>query len=148
MAKPIYETDERTSKRMSAVRPLDTRPERALRRLLTAMGYRYRLNRYDLPGRPDLVFARRRCVIFLHGCFWHRHRGCPRTTMPARNVAEWRKKFQATVRRDRRNVQALADQGWRVLVLWECQVRDVAALQQRLRTFLDASPTTINEGKP
>jgi DNA mismatch endonuclease (patch repair protein) len=124
---------------MSAVRPLDTRPERILRKILTLMGYRYRLNRYDLPGRPDVVFPGRRCAIFLHGCFWHRHARCPRTTMPARNVAEWKKKFDATVKRDRRNVKALERDGWRVLVVWECHIKKVALLQQRLREFLDGA---------
>src|SRR5689334_4331175 len=97
MPADFYPTDEQTSRRMSAVRPIDTRPERVLRRLLTRMNYRYRLNRYDLPGRPDLVFSRRRRVIFVHGCFWHRHRHCAKTTTPVRNAEQWQQKFAATV---------------------------------------------------
>lgn len=124
---------------MGAIRPLNTRPEQVLRRLLTRMGYRYRLNRYDLPGRPDLVFSSRRRVILLHGCFWHRHRGCSRSTMPSRNVAEWQNKFESTVARDRSNARALQRAGWKVLVVWECQLRNNALLQQRLREFLDES---------
>lgn len=137
MVETAYETDPLTSLRMSSIRPLDTRPERVLRQVLTKMGYRYRLNRYDLPGRPDLVFSGRRCVIFLHGCFWHRHPGCSKSTMPARNVAEWKKKFNATMKRDRQNAKTLERDGWRVLVIWECQLGKVALLQQRLREFLD-----------
>jgi DNA mismatch endonuclease (patch repair protein) len=137
--KAVFQTDERTSRRMSAIRPLDTRPERTLRRLLTRMGFRYRLNRYDLPGRPDFVLSGRRCVIFLHGCFWHRHRGCFRATMPGRNVDAWQKKFENTVVRDRRNIRALQREGWRVLVVWECQLQNGALLQQRLRDFLNES---------
>ena len=139
MPKPFYQTDEPTSRRMAAVRPVDTRPERLLRRLLTQLGYRYQLNRYDLPGRPDLVFAGRRCVVFLHGCFWHRHPRCPRATTPARNAAEWQKKFRNTVERDRRNVRNLRQEGWRVLIVWECQMRKVALLQERLKEFLGES---------
>jgi DNA mismatch endonuclease (patch repair protein) len=141
-----FQTDERTSKRMAAVRPLDTRPERLVRRLLTRMGYRYRLNRYDLPGRPDLVFVSRRRVIFTHGCFWHRHAGCARATMPVRNVEAWQQKFEATVQRDRRNLRALQRDGWKVLVIWECQLRNVERLERRLRQFLTETKRRSSTG--
>jgi DNA mismatch endonuclease (patch repair protein) len=121
---------------MSAVRPLDTTPERVVRSLVTAMGRRYRLHRHDLPGRPDLVFVRARKVILVHGCFWHRHAGCKRCTTPARNAELWREKFARTVARDGRNLEALAALGWRVLVIWECETADAEALRARLAAFL------------
>jgi DNA mismatch endonuclease (patch repair protein) len=132
-----YVTDEATSKRMSAIRPLETTPEVAVRRFLTALKYRYRLNRYDLPGRPDIVFPGRRKVLFVHGCYWHRHAGCFRTTTPIRNVEMWRKKFQTTVERDLRNVRLLTEQGWQSFVIWECQIRTLEALRHQLEAFLN-----------
>ena len=131
-----YLSDEPTSKRMSKVRPLDTTPEKLVRSLVTGLGWRYRLHRHDLPGRPDLVFARSRKVILVHGCFWHRHSGCKRCTTPARNAELWQEKFTRTVARDVRNLAALAEQGWRVLVVWECETADAAALEARLAAFL------------
>ena len=122
---------------MSAVRPLETSPEVAVRKFLTALKYRYCLNRYDLPGRPDIVFPGRRKVLFVHGCFWHRHSGCTRTTTPSRNAKLWRKKFQATIERDLRNVRLLAEQGWQSFVIWECQVRSLEALRHELEAFLN-----------
>jgi DNA mismatch endonuclease (patch repair protein) len=133
-----YQTDGPTSRRMSAVRPKDTTPEKTVRSLLTRLGYRYRLNRTDLPGRPDVVFPGRRKVILVHGCYWHRHPGCPRTTTPARNARLWREKFSNTVARDERNLQALREAGWDVLLLWECEVQDADAVTRRLEAFLTA----------
>jgi DNA mismatch endonuclease, patch repair protein len=131
-----YKTDALTTLRMSAVRPRDTRPEKLVRSLLHRLGFRYRLNCHDLPGRPDVVFRGRRKVIFVHGCYWHRHPHCPRTTTPARNARLWREKFRNTVRRDAQHLRALAADGWAVLVVWECETRDVAALARRLESFL------------
>ncbi|MCK4626425.1 MAG: DNA mismatch endonuclease Vsr [Phycisphaerae bacterium] len=121
---------------MQRVRPADTAPERAVRSILTALGYRYRLHRSDLPGKPDIVFPSRRKVIFVHGCFWHRHARCNRATMPRRNVSLWVAKFERTVARDRRNVAMLRRSGWKVLVVWECDTRDQEQLKQKLGTFL------------
>jgi DNA mismatch endonuclease (patch repair protein) len=97
---------------------------------------RYRLHRHDLPGRPDLVFPRLRKVILVHGCYWHRHSGCRRCTTPVRNGGLWQEKFSQTVARDARNLAALAELGWRVLVVWECETADAAALEARLAEFL------------
>jgi DNA mismatch endonuclease (patch repair protein) len=132
-----YVTDEATSKRMAAVRPVATSPEVAVRKFLTALKYRYRLHCYDLPGRPDIVFPGRRKVIFVHGCYWHRHPGCPRATTPRRNAELWRKKFEATVERDRRNVSLLADRGWKSFIIWECQIPRLEALRPQVEAFLD-----------
>ena len=111
---------------MQAVRGKDTAPELALRSLLHRMGYRFRLHARDLPGKPDLVFRPRRKVIFVHGCFWHRH-GCKATTTPRTNVDFWRKKFDENIARDRRHIEALQDAGWRVAVVWECSLKGKSA---------------------
>jgi DNA mismatch endonuclease (patch repair protein) len=125
---------------MALVRPLDTKPEQLVRQLVQQLGYRrYQLNRYDLPGRPDIVVPQRHKVIFVHGCFWHRHRGCARTSLPGRNGALWQEKFRRTVQRDRKNLRVLRVAGWDVLVVWECEANERAALIERIRTFLRAS---------
>jgi DNA mismatch endonuclease (patch repair protein) len=109
---------------MRAVRARDTGPERALRRLLHARGYRFRLHRRDLPGSPDLVFPARRAVLFLHGCFWHGH-DCPRgARAPRANAAYWAAKIARNRARDAAALAALAAAGWRARVVWECALRD------------------------
>ena len=123
------------SERMSRVRSRDTKPELAARRLVYSMGYRYRL--YGrLPGRPDMVFSGRRKVIFVHGCFWHRHRGCPNCRMPKSNLKFWRRKFEGNRQRDQVNRNRLRRLGWGVLVIWECELNDTILLAQRIRKFL------------
>lgn len=121
---------------MRAVRSKDTKPEFVVRRLAHALGYRFRLHRKDLPGRPDLAFPGRKAVILVNGCFWHGH-DCPKgQTRPATNRAFWDAKLDGNRERDRRNEVALQEAGWRVLVVWECELRDGDALAARLRTFL------------
>lgn len=117
---------------MAAVRGKDTTPELLVRRMLHRAGLRFRLHRADLPGHPDLVLARHRTAIFVHGCFWHRHADCPRTTTPKRNARFWRAKFVANVARDRAAIVALRRSGWRVAVIWECEARDAKRLRRRL----------------
>ena len=121
---------------MRQVRSRDTNPEKLVRSLLHAMGYRFRLHRRDLPGCPDIVLPRYDAIIFVHGCFWHRHRGCPRSTMPASNKAYWLPKFERTVARDARNTRQLRRLGWRVMTVWECQTADRVRLAKRLASFL------------
>lgn len=123
---------EKRSWTMAQVKGRDTSPEKAVRSLLHRMGYRFRLQRKDLPGKPDIILPRRRTVIFVHGCFWHRHPGCKRATMPATNVEYWTRKFARNMARDVRNKAILESGGWRVLMVWECELRDLAALQARL----------------
>lgn len=96
------------------------------------MGLRFRLHRRELPGRPDIVLARHRTVLFVHGCFWHRH-GCSRTFFPSTHAGFWQDKFERNVERDGENRRALASLGWRVVVVWECETRNVAELESRLR---------------
>jgi DNA mismatch endonuclease (patch repair protein) len=123
---------ERRSANMSRVRGKNTEPELKVRRLLHHLGLRFRLHRKDLPGRPDLVLPKHRLAIFVHGCFWHRHVGCRRATTPATRVDFWNAKFAATVERDARQLEELAGQGWRVLVVWECELKDETALEDRV----------------
>lgn len=110
------------SERMSRIRSRDTAPELALRRRLHALGLRYRLHDRRLPGRPDLVLPRYRAAIFVHGCFWHRHGGCSIATTPKTNTAFWQDKFDRNVSRDARSSAALAEAGWRVFTVWECEL--------------------------
>jgi DNA mismatch endonuclease (patch repair protein) len=125
------------SRQMSLVRSKNTKPELLVRKLLFSLGYRYRLHGATLPGRPDLVFAKRRKVIFVHGCFWHRHEGCRKTTTPVSNADYWIPKFARTISRDETNLVALQSLGWRVLVVWECELKDLSALGSKLEAFLD-----------
>jgi DNA mismatch endonuclease (patch repair protein) len=121
---------------MSRIRSHDTGPEKVVRQLLTAMGLRYRLQRRDLPGRPDVVMVSRRTVVFVHGCFWHRHRGCREATTPTGNRDYWETKFETNVARDARNVRALRKAGWRVLTVWECETRRRDKLAARLQRLV------------
>ena len=121
---------------MSQIGSKDTQPELIVRRLLTEMGLRYRLHRRDLPGKPDIVFGPRRLVLFVHGCFWHRHRGCRLASTPSANAAFWQTKFDANTARDRRNTAALKRAGWRVAVIWECETRQPERLARRLQRLL------------
>lgn len=122
-------TPEQRSFNMSRIRGRDTKPELTLRRGLHALGFRFRLHRRDLPGRPDLVFPGRRAAIFVHGCFWHGH-ACPMCRLPATRTAFWQAKIHGNHDRDRRAAGALAAAGWRVLVVWECALRGPARLPE------------------
>jgi len=113
------------SDRMSRIRGKDTQPELALRRVLHRLGLRYRLHGAGLPGKPDLVFPRYRTVVFVHGCFWHRHNGCNIATTPKSNTAFWLEKFEQNVARDARVATQLESLGWRVFVVWECELASI-----------------------
>lgn len=123
---------QRRSALMRSVRRSDTAPEIATRKILHAMGIRFRLHRDDLPGTPDIVLANRRTVIFVHGCFWHRHPGCAKATFPKTRTDFWASKFAANIARDADKTAALRAQGWKVLVVWECEIRDRYSLALRL----------------
>jgi DNA mismatch endonuclease, patch repair protein len=120
------------SRNMAAIRSTNTKPEMRVRSALHALGYRFRLHRKDLPGRPDIVLPRLRTVIFVHGCFWHCHRCKYGSVVPATRADFWAAKRQGNVARDRRNRSALRRAGWRVFVLWECEVRTAAAAEARV----------------
>ena len=128
---------EQRSRTMRAIKARDTKPEMAVRRLLHGMGYRYRLHRRDLPGRPDIVFGPRRKIIFVHGCFWHGH-SCERgSRLPKSNVEYWQAKIARNVERYSQQLDKLAAAGWTELTLWECELADMDAVAQRLSAFLD-----------
>ncbi|MBT3429989.1 MAG: DNA mismatch endonuclease Vsr [Proteobacteria bacterium] len=123
---------EKRSWNMSRIRGKDTKPELRVRSQLHRMGYRFRLHRKDLPGRPDIVLPKYATVIFVHGCFWHRHKGCRFAYTPKTRVEFWETKFEQNVRRDRRNEAALRKRGWRIIRIWECRTGDPQKLQQQL----------------
>lgn len=128
-------TSKLRSRIMRAVKAKDTGPEMIVRRLVHGLGYRYRLHRADLPGKPDLVFPGRRAVIFVNGCFWHGH-GCPRgARVPKTNRAYWVAKVARNVARDKATQKRLKADGWRILSLWECQLRD-SKLPSKISKFL------------
>jgi DNA mismatch endonuclease (patch repair protein) len=127
------------SERMSRIKGKNTAPELVLRRALHASGFRYRLNVSTLPGKPDLVFPRWSAIVFVHGCFWHCHKGCRIAHIPQSSTEYWLEKFRANKRRDARAARALRALGWRVIVVWECQLstsRRVQVVVKRVSSFL------------
>lgn len=114
----------------------DTAPERVVRRILSDLGHRFRLANRDLPGSPDLANRSRKWAIFVHGCYWHQHRGCPRATIPKRNRDWWKAKFRDNRRRDERKTRALEEEGYLVLTVWECETESAPELGRRLRREL------------
>jgi len=132
----ILSPDER-SRRMSLIRSKNTKPEMRVRRLTHRLGYRYRLHDPLLPGCPDMVFKGKKKVIFVHGCFWHAHQGCPKHRLPHSNVEYWKAKVRMNQERDRCHLQMLWKLGWSALVIWECETSNVKQLEQKIITFLE-----------
>jgi len=129
----------RRSEIMRKIGPKNTAPEKRVRSLIHGMGYRFRLHRKDLPGRPDLVFPKYHKGIFVHGCFWHGgHRGCRRSSIPGTNRAFWKKKIEGNMRRDRINYRKLKRLGWQYLVIWQCEIKKTREmrLKRQIGTFL------------
>lgn len=120
---------------MARVRGRDTKPELIVRKLTHRLGFRFRLHRRELPGSPDLVFVSRRKVAFVHGCFWHQHK-CKRGTRPASNTEFWDRKLDRNRQRDREAVKLLKKDGWKILVIWECEVKNEVRLSRRISKFL------------
>ncbi|MCW3835045.1 very short patch repair endonuclease [Sphingomonas canadensis] len=118
---------------MSRIGQANTSPERRVRRILHRNGLRFRLHRRDLPGTPDIVLPSRLTAIFVHGCFWHQHKGCRRASLPSTNPEKWRDKFERNVARDAAAYAALGELGWQVIVVWECELKNEAALERSLR---------------
>lgn len=125
---------------MQAVRGKDTAPEMRVRRLLHSHGYRYRIHKKDIPGKPDLAFPARKKAIFVHGCFWHGH-NCPKGTRPRTNRKFWENKLSKNIKRDEKNYETLISLGWQPLVIWECELKayDDADLMAKLKDFLEGS---------
>ena len=124
---------------MARIRGRDTQPEMFVRRLLHGRGYRFRLHAGDLPGRPDIIFRSRKKVIFVHGCFWHHHKGCKKASIPKTRTDYWKPKLEANRKRDAVSVSALEEMGWKVMIVWECEIspKDPNELLERLVAFLD-----------
>lgn len=120
------------SRNMAAIRGRDTSPELKVRRLLHRLGYRFRLHRRDLPGSPDIVLPRHKTVVFVHGCFWHRHPGCRYATTPKTREEFWSRKFEQNVQRDHHQQKQLQEMGWSVMVVWECELLDLPSLTARI----------------
>jgi DNA mismatch endonuclease (patch repair protein) len=131
------------SERMALIRGSDTGPELMVRRIVHSMGFRYRLHVKDLPGKPDLVFPRLRKIVFVHGCFWHRHRKatCKLARLPKSRVEFWRAKLEGNRSRDLTNKRSLRKAGWSILEVWECEMRNLDSLRLRLRYFRDNEVT-------
>jgi DNA mismatch endonuclease (patch repair protein) len=132
-------TREKRSEIMAAVRSKNTGPELAVRRLVSNLGYRYRLHSARLPGRPDLVFTGKRQVVFVHGCFWHGH-DCSKGRLPKTRRSYWKPKIAANRGRDSNNLRDLRSAGWRSLVIWQCELRDAKRTMQKLARFLGSKP--------
>ncbi len=128
---------------MALVKSKNTRPEMLVRRLVHRAGFRYTLHGKDLPGRPDIVFSKRRKVIFINGCFWHGHEQCKLARVPKSNVSFWTEKIQRNRERDSRVQEALHVLGWSVLVIWECEMHNEDALLERVRIFLNATTASV-----
>lgn len=131
------------SANMARIGSTDTSPELAVRKLLHRLGYRFRLHRRNLPGTPDICFPGRKKAIFVHGCFWHRHAGCRRTTTPKTRRSFWEEKFQKNMARDRENLNDLVKLGWAVMIVWECETVELETLRPRLEEFLEGPQTRL-----
>lgn len=129
-------TPKKRSENMARVRSSNTVPELRVRRLLHAAGYRFRLHRKNLPGTPDIVLPAYRTAVLVHGCFWHRHVGCRDASTPKTRMDFWQEKFRDNIARDSHNLGALQELGWRVIVVWECELRDESLLLSRLNAAL------------
>ena len=124
MSKELFiKVSEKRSNNMSAIKSKNTKPEIAVRKLLHSMGYRFRLHRKDLPGSPDIVLPKYKTVIFVHGCFWHRHENCKYATTPKTRKEFWEKKFRENINRDNLNQANQALKGWKIIIIWECQLK-------------------------
>jgi DNA mismatch endonuclease (patch repair protein) len=133
MANPHYVSESRR-RNMAAIKPKNTKPEMAIRRFLHGRGFRYRLHRKSLPGRPDIVLKKLNTAIFVHGCFWHHH-GCSNSVWPKTRAEFWRAKILGNRKRDRKHEHSLTKLGWKVVVVWECEVEDPKALRRLLATL-------------
>lgn len=131
-------TKEQRSWNMAQIRSKDTHPEVLVRSMLHRAGYRFRKNVKNLPGKPDIVLPKYRTVIFVHGCFWHRHKGCKYTTTPKTNKAFWKEKFERNVANDKKHARELRRLGWEVVTVWECQLKNSGKVPQRIIKILNS----------
>lgn len=131
-------TDEHRSWIMRQIKSRDTTPELIVRKIVFRLGYRYRLHTKDLPCKPDIVFRSKRKIIFINGCFWHGHDCLRGARIPTTNIDYWKRKIQRNIERDKNCYEKIQNQGWRFLVLWECELKETKQLEKRLITFLDS----------
>ena len=120
----IHEVSEQRSRNMSAIKSKNTKPEIKVRKVLHSMGYRFRLHSKDLPGSPDIVLPKYKTVIFVHGCFWHRHENCKYASTPKTRQEFWEAKFRENINRDKLNQENLSSKGWKIIIVWECEIKD------------------------
>ena len=120
----IHKVSEQRSRNMSAIKSKNTKPEIKVRKILHSMGYRFRLHRKDLPGSPDIVLPKYKTVIFVHGCFWHRHENCKYASTPKTRQEFWEAKFRENLNRDKLNQENLSSKGWKISIVWECEIKD------------------------
>lgn len=121
---------------MSRIRDKDTQPEKIVRKVLTGLGWRYRLHVDKLPGKPDIVISKIKTVIFINGCFWHQHKGCKRQSMPKANISYWSRKLKRNVEKQKEDIEALRKAGWKVFIVWECQTKNGNRLTNRIQKAL------------
>ena len=139
-------TPEQRSRLMGRVKSRDTTPELIVRRLIHAMGFRYVLHDKRLPGRPDLVFPRFKKIIFVNGCFWHFHEGCRYATIPTSRTEFWQKKLERNRERDAGDLILLTEQGWKVLTIWQCELKNIKSIQERIGRFLGQKVSSARTG--
>ncbi len=120
----IHKVSEQRSRNMSAIKSKNTKPEIKVRKVLHSMGYRFRLHSKDLPGSPDIVLPKYKTVIFVHGCFWHRHQNCKYASTPKTRQEFWNKKFNENINRDKINQENLSSKGWKIIIIWECEIKN------------------------
>ena len=133
----MHKVSEQRSRNMSAIKSKNTKPEIAVRKLLHSMGYRFRLHRKDLPGSPDIVLPKYKTVIFVHGCFWHRHENCKYASIPKTRKEFWESKFKANVKRDKEIQEKIKNIGWKYVVIWECEARNIESIEEKIKRFLN-----------
>ena len=133
----IHEVSEQRSRNMSAIKSKNTKPEITVRKLLHSMGYRFRLHKKDLPGSPDIVLPKYKTVIFVHGCFWHRHQNCKYASNPKTRREFWEKKFKENIERDKKTQEKLKNLGWKTKIVWECEIKKQDKLIKKLEDFLN-----------
>ena len=133
----LHKVSKQRSRNMSAIKSKNTKPEIAVRKLLHSLGYRFRLHRKDLPGSPDIVLPKYKTVIFVHGCFWHRHENCKYASNPKTRVEFWNKKFKDNILRDIKNQERLKSLGLKSKIIWECETKNIDKLREKLIHIID-----------
>ena len=133
----IHEVSEQRSRNMSAIKSKNTKPEIIVRKLLHSKGYRFRLHKKDLPGSPDIVLPKYKTVIFVHGCFWHRHQNCKYASNPKTRREFWEKKFKENIERDKKTQEKLKNLGWKTKIVWECEIKKQDKLIKKIEDFLN-----------